>query len=180
MPPSNSKKPDLDWSQVRETVKLLSLAAAQIQGLLKEGDPSVNTLTESFTALAEHMREINGYLLALEENQIRDQALLSCSETSDKIQSAIIAFQFYDRMAQCLQHVTFNLVALSAFLANSERLHSPKEWEAFQTEIRSRYTMESEKLMFDAILEGKTITEALAEKEALLRQQRQADNIELF
>lgn len=178
MPPSNSKKPDLDWSQVRETVKLLSLSAAQVEELLKEGDLSVNTLTESFTTLAEHMQVINGYLLALESGTIRDQALISCSETSDKIQSSVVAFQFYDRMVQCLQHVTSNLAGLSRLLESPERLYSPSEWLKLQNEIRSRYTMESERMMFDAILQGKTVNEALAEKEA--QRQEQRDNIELF
>ena len=178
--PSNSKNPDLDWSQVRETVKLLSLAAAQVDDLLKEGDLSVNTLTESFTALAEHMRVINSYLLALDSNPIRDKALASCSETSDQIQSSVVAFQFYDRMVQCLQHVTSNLVGLSELLERPECLYSPKEWLKLQNEIRSRYTMESEKLMFDGILQGKSISEALAEKEAKQQEQEEIDNIELF
>lgn len=180
MLPSNSKKPDLDWSQVRETVKLLSLSAAQVEDLLKEGDSSVNTLTESFTTLAEHMRVINSHLLALKSCSIRDQALVSCSETSDKIQSSVVAFQFYDRMAQCLQHVTSNLIGLSRLLESPERLYNPNEWLKFQNEIRSRYTMESEKMMFDAILQGKTINEALAEKEAQRQGQEQEDSIELF
>ena len=180
MPSSHSKNPDLSWSHEQETIKLLSLAAAQIQDLLKEGDPSVNTLTESFTALAEHMREINSYLLALETSAVRDKALFSCLETSDKIQSSIIAFQFYDRMVQCLQHVTSNLIALSDFLMAPERFDNPEQWQNFQNQIRSRYTMESEKLMFDAILQGKSVSEALAEKEQRSQQQEQEDSIELF
>ncbi|MDP2904513.1 MAG: hypothetical protein Q8N96_15630 [Methylovulum sp.] len=180
MLPSNSKKPDLDWSQVRETVKLLSLAAAQVNDLLREGDISVNTLTESFTALAEHMRVINSYLLALDSSPIRDKALISCSETSDQIQSSVIAFQFYDRMVQCLQHVTSNLIGLSGLLESPDGLYNPGEWLKLQNGIRSRYTMESEKMMFDAILQGKTINEALAEKEAKQQEQKQMDNIELF
>ncbi|MDO9106496.1 MAG: hypothetical protein Q7U57_16220 [Methylovulum sp.] len=178
--PSDSKKPDLDWSQVRETVKLLSLSAAQVEELLREGDLSVNTLTESFTTLAEHMGTINGHLLALDSCAIRDQALVSCSETSDKIQTSVVAFQFYDRMVQCLQHVTSNLIGLSRLLDSPERLYNPTEWLKFQNEIRSRYTMESEKMMFDAILQGKTIDEALAAKEVQRKEQGQEDNIELF
>jgi hypothetical protein len=38
--------------------------------------------------------------------------------------------------------------------------------------------MESEKMMFDAILEGKSIDDAIAAKNALLKEQ--ADDIELF
>ncbi|KJV06471.1 hypothetical protein [Methylocucumis oryzae] len=178
MSPSNSKKPDLDWSQVRETVKLLSLSAIQVDELLKDGDNSVNVLTESFTIMAEHMLAINNFLLSMEACEIRDKALVSCSETSDKIQSSIVAFQFYDRMVQCLQHVTSNLLGLTQLLESPERLYNPTEWSQFQSEIRARYTMESEKVLFDAIIEGRPLDEIKQEREAMMTPNE--DNIELF
>ncbi|MEQ1530655.1 MAG: hypothetical protein ABL925_15170 [Methylococcales bacterium] len=175
---SNSQNPDLDWSQVRETVKLLSLSAIQVDQLTKEGDLSVNTLTESFTVIVEHMQEINDHLLALDSCALRDDAIVCCNETSDKIQASIVAFQFYDRMVQCLQHVTANLTGLCRVLETPERIYNPNEWRKFQDEIRSRYTMESEKIMFDAIVQGKSVDEALAAKTN--HQPDAADNIELF
>jgi hypothetical protein len=35
---SNAQQPDLDWSQVRETVKLLSVSSAQVEASMREGD----------------------------------------------------------------------------------------------------------------------------------------------
>ncbi|NOT12058.1 MAG: hypothetical protein HOP23_09550 [Methylococcaceae bacterium] len=175
---SNSVKPDLDWSQVRETIKLLTLSAAQVDVNMTESDGSVNTLTESFTDIVEHMQKINNILLTLESSDTRDNALECCAETKNKIQAAIIAFQFYDRMQQCMQHVTSNLKGLSNLVASPEKLYNPNEWRKFQNQIRSRYTMESEKMMFDAILQGKSVDEAIAAKEAF--QQTQSDDIELF
>jgi hypothetical protein len=179
MPHSNSYNPDLDWTQVRETSKLLILSAVQVEDMLNKADLSVNTLTESFTSIVEHMKAINDHLIALESCSIRDEALACCAETTDKIQSSIVAFQFYDRMQQCLQHVTSNLKGLSELVENQDRLYNPVEWRQFQNKIRARYTMESEKLMFDAILRGKSVSEALAIKKAH-DQQDQSDNIELF
>lgn len=175
---SDSVKPDLDWSQVRETIKLLSLSAAQVDVILQESDLSVNTLTEAFTDIVESMQTINNHLMCLGDSDERKLALATCSDTKDKIQAAIIAFQFYDRMQQCLQHVTSNLRGLSQLVAAPDRLYNPDEWRQFQNQIRARYTMESEKVMFDAILQGKSIGEAIAAKEAF--QQSQADDIELF
>jgi hypothetical protein len=175
---SNSIKPDLDWSQVRETVKLLNLSAAQVDVILQESELSVNTLTESFTDIVESMHTINNHLLSLDSSGDRDQALTCCSEMKDKIQRAIIAFQFYDRMQQCLQHVTSNLRGLSNLVESPDRLYNPNEWRGFQGQIRSRYTMESEKMMFDAILQGKSVDDAIAAKEA--HQHNQFSDIELF
>ncbi|MFA5982415.1 MAG: hypothetical protein WC782_00185 [Methylococcaceae bacterium] len=172
------QKPDLDWSQVRETVRMLSLSAAQVDVTMVEADASVNVLTESFAAMVEQMQSINDLLLTLESNPARDSALAHCLETSDKIEAAIVAFQFYDRMQQCLQHVTSNLKGLSLLVETPDRLYDPYEWINFQNQIRSRYTMESEKQMFDAILQGKTMTEVLALKNAL-KQESEGD-IELF
>jgi CHAD domain-containing protein len=175
---SNSKNPDLDWSQVRETIKLLNLSAAQVDVILQESELSVNTLTESFTDIVESMQTINNHLLALDASGTKDEALACCSETNAKFQTAIIAFQFYDRMQQCLQHVTSNLRGLSTLVENPDRLYNPNEWHEFQNQIRSRYTMESEKMMFDAILQGKSVDDAIAAKNALLH--KQSDDIELF
>jgi len=175
---SNATKPDLDWSQVRETSRLLILSAVQVETMLNESDVSVNTLTDSFTSLVDHMNAMNTYLHALESSQNRDDAISCCEETTGKIKASIMAFQFYDRMVQCLQHVTSNLKNLSELVADQNRLYNPSAWLELQHHIRSRYTMESEKVMFDAILQGKTVAEALELKTAY--QQEQSDDVELF
>jgi hypothetical protein len=158
---------------------MLILSAIQVEDMLNEADLSVNTLTESFTSIVEHMQAINVSLLALDSSIVRDEAIAYCSETTDKIQSSIVAFQFYDRMQQCLQHVTSNLKGLSELVESPNRLYNPIEWRHFQDQIRSRYTMESEKLMFDAILAGKSVNEALAIKN-MHQEEDLSDNIELF
>lgn len=178
MPNSSSIKPDLDWSQVRETVRMLSLSAVQVDATLIEAEASVNTLTESFAAMVEHMQQIYDLLQRLETSEQRDFAVSHCMQTSDKIQAAIVAFQFYDRMQQCLQHVTSNLRGLSNLVETPERLYNPTEWMNSQKQIRSRYTMESEKEMFDALLQGKPIAEVLAAKAATAG--HADDDVELF
>lgn len=175
---SDSKNPDLDWSQVRETIKLLNLSAAQVDVILQESERSVNTLTESFTDIVQSMQTINSHLLSLDVSNTKDEVMVCCSETKDKIQSAIVAFQFFDRLQQCLQHVTSNLRGLSKLVESPERLYNPAEWREFQDQIRSRYTMESEKIMFDAILQGKSLDDAIAAKNALVS--KLSEDIELF
>jgi hypothetical protein len=170
--------PDSDLNQAQETVKLLTLSAVQVDVILQESDLSVNTLTESFTDIVESMHMINNYLLSLEASKPKAEALACCAETKEKIQAAIIAFQFYDRMQQCLQHVTSNLRGLSKLVESQSRLYNHTEWQEFQSQIRSGYTMESEKMMFDAILQGKSVEEAIAAKNAY--QINSAEKVELF
>lgn len=159
---SESNRPDLDWSQIRETVKLLAVAVAQVESGMRIGDDSVNALAKSFTEMSNDMSALQGVLANLQDSEARDQALQHCATTQAKIYNAIVAFQFYDRLQQRLQHVSLSLKGLADIIDTPERLYSPFAWRDFQTDIRGRFTMEAEKIMFDAILKGKSIEEAVA------------------
>ena len=176
--PSVSGQPDLDWSQVRETIKLLRVSVAQVESGMKSGDESVNVLTHSFSNMVADMQAIHDILDQFPDSEERNSALSHCLSTQEKISSSIIAFQFYDRLQQCLSHVSLGLQGLSAIIDNPDQLYNPNEWHKFQLQIRNRYTMESEKEMFDAILHGKTIEEALAMASAA--KSIPDDDIELF
>ena len=67
---SSAHSPDLDWSQVRETVLMLELAVGQIESALKEGNSSVEVLTDSFTSMAGYMRMVHTPLLAAFPNRV--------------------------------------------------------------------------------------------------------------
>ncbi|BBL58411.1 hypothetical protein [Methylomonas koyamae] len=176
---SASNHPDLDWSQIRETIKLLTVSVAQVEGSIKDGDESVNELASTFTLMVDDMQKIQEFLARVAPDEANSAALGYCESMQDKINQAIVAFQFYDRMQQCLQHVSNNLKGLSEIIDTPHRLYNPMEWHKFQESIRSRYTMESEKVMFDAIHQGKSIEEAL-QLFAQANRQGSPDEIELF
>ncbi len=147
----------------RETVRFLNLAVAQIEDSMSEGDESVEALTDSFTTMAGTIQMIEQSFEEQKDSasiQFKD-AIAGSHSLHDKVHTAIIAFQFYDRLVQKLSHVNHSLEALSDLLGCKERLDNPHEWTALQEKIRSRYTMESERLMFDALMHGKTVQEAL-------------------
>ena len=176
---SASKQPDLDWSQIRETIKLLTVSVAQVEGSMKVGDESVNALADSFTKMVDDMKAIHEILTQLQQSENRDNALLHCEATQHRINSAIVAFQFYDRLQQCLQHVSNNLKGLSTIIDTPHRLYNPEEWHKFQEGIRGHYTMEAENIMFDAIHQGKSVDEALSLFQQA-SQQSDDEEIELF
>ncbi|WP_347986791.1 hypothetical protein [Methylomonas sp. AM2-LC] len=178
---SVSALPDLDWSQVRETIKLLAVSVVQMENTMKLSDESVNVLTDSFACMVADMNAIHKILLEDAPSEVRSSALAYCESTQQKINSSLVAFQFYDRLQQCLSHVSTGLQGLSGIIDNPQRLYNPQEWHNFQTEIRSHYTMESEKIMFDAILQGKSMQEALALAEAETKAVvEKNDDIEFF
>lgn len=62
--PSTADKPDLGWSQVRETVLMLGVAMGQIESAMKDGNESVavDVLSDSFTSMYVHVQRIRtGY-----------------------------------------------------------------------------------------------------------------------
>lgn len=162
---SRSNSPDLDWSQIRETVRLLNLAVAQIEESMRAGDESVEALTDSFTSMAGIIQVINGAIDNLPESvnsEITNLLGGKCHSLHDKVQQAIIAFQFYDRLVQKLSHISSSMGALGNLISDNSRLYNPAEWCELQEKIRARYTMESERVMFDALMDGASINEALA------------------
>lgn len=99
----------------------------------------------------------------------------------DEMQHVIIAFQFYDKLNQRLSHVSGSLGVLGNLVSDPSKLYNPYEWRGLQKKIQSKYSVESEKHMFDCILAGGSVEEALAlAKELQEKNQSQADDVELF
>jgi len=182
--PSQAHNPDLDWSQVRETVRMMELAAAQVNMAMREGDDSVGALSHSFTSM---IGSVNAIVMALDEmdrqeDGVVDQQMIrnNCAQVKEQMYAAIVAFQFYDRLSQQLAHVVHSLDSMSELIGDQQRLFNPFEWKGLQEKIRARYSMQEEQEMFDVLLSGVSVEEALsicAEKKAARVSE---DDIELF
>ncbi len=163
---SQGSLPTMNFSQVGETIAMLALTVAQIETSMKEGDKSVNQLTESFTDLATHSQEIIAEAQKLDENipheaKIRQNMLTAAEGLSGKIQQAVIAFQFYDRLSQRLDHASHNLEKIGHLISDSGERYEESAWRKVQNEIKNSYTMEAERIMFEHIMRGHSVAEAL-------------------
>lgn len=157
--------PDLDWSQVRETLLMLQLAIGQIEAAMHEGNGSVEVLTQSFTSMAEYLRGMSSDVLALPDTEanasLKENLSTNAGMLTAMVQKAIIAFQFYDKLVQRLAHVSHSLDGLSEIIKSPQRLYSPGEWAMLQGIIRSKYSTEEEVRMFEEVMKGATVAEAL-------------------
>lgn len=184
LPPrgSTAHAPDLNWSQVRETVLMLELAAVQIEHAMKDSNTSVDVLTRSFTAMAGCMQEIVGKVEALPSDgasgDAKAELLGATANVSGMVHQAIIAFQFYDKLVQRLAHVGLSLGELSDLVAEPGRLFNPGEWVGLQARIKAKYTTREEIAMFDAVMQGIPVQEAVERFMAEMREKN--DDIELF
>ena len=159
--PSTAARPDLDWSQVRETLLMLNLAVAQIEVALKESSGSVEVLTDSFTGMYGNLMALVEAAHTLPDSPVKQSIEAAGAAVSERMRHAIVAFQFYDRLSQRLSHVCRSLDELSGIVSDPARLYNPFSWHALQQKIRSRYTMEEERLMFDKLLESGDVRAAL-------------------
>lgn len=151
---------EVNWSQVSETLAMLALAIAQIDTSLQEGSQSIDKLTGSFTAMADNTQRLlkmateSGDSIPVEVGKI-------AHDLQAEVQQAIIAFQFYDRLTQRLDHVGDSLEQMGHLIADPGQRYLPAPWSLLQSKIKSNYTMEAERIMFEHIMAGHSVAEAL-------------------
>ena len=181
---SRAQSPDLDWSQVQETVLMLELAAGQIEAAMKDGDASVEVLTDSFTSMAGYVRMLSAALEELPDSPelatLKETLVGQAAQVRGMVQHSIVAFQFYDKLVQRLAHVGHSLGALSSLVSDRGRLYNPLEWVALQEKIRAKYSTREEVEMFEAVMQGIPVKEALQRFKAGISATDADDGVEFF
>ncbi|MUH73256.1 hypothetical protein [Psychrosphaera haliotis] len=165
-------KPDLCFRS--ETARLLALNVAQIQTGMLDGENSIEQIGDSFQDLASFCLNMQNKSECPPE--LKQEAALMYQ----KVNGAIVAFQFYDRLAQRLDHVQKNLILLSEILSDNEKLDNPDDWQCLRTRIKSSYSIDSEVVMYEAVMNGATITEAIEIFKKELNTTSNDEAIELF
>lgn len=149
--------------EIQQTILILNLSVAQIELSITDGDHSVNALIDSFKYMSQHIEEIKEATEKMGETgsnstEFQDQYNLLQGQTSElgqKIQQAIIAFQFYDKLTQRLEHVSYGLSGLSEIVSHEMKVKNVKEWEAFKSAVRRGTTMREEEELFELIFDQK-------------------------
>jgi hypothetical protein len=147
--------------EVQQTILILNLSVAQIELSITEGDHSVNALIDSFRFMSQHIEEIQtstakmGCIETTDETFHANHSILlnQTSELAIKIQQAIIAFQFYDKLSQRLGHVSHGLSGLAEIVSHEMRVQDETEWEAFKKAVRRGTTMREEEELFELIFD---------------------------
>jgi len=179
-----------EWSHVKETINMLYLAVCQIEATMSESNKSVETLTSAFTKLASHTIAIGQQAEQLqttsELSPFKSDLIETTGEMQVNINASIQAFQFYDRICQRLDHIARSLEKMSGLMADGQQLSQPSEWQTLKDYIKGSYTMEAERIMFEYIMRGGSVDEALKiynhhfEKEKAKSPDADNDEIELF
>lgn len=179
---SSSHEPDLDWSQVRETVKMLHLSIAHITTSIHDGEESVDNLGNSFTSMGTDAFVINEIIENNKENLSEDDyktLQTKCEHLQNLIRGAIVSFQFFDRFSQQLDHVCFSLNSLADIVSDPAKIYHPVEWHALQNQIRSTYSMDVEREVFDDFMKGLP-RETIISKMKEMNVNQEVSDVEMF
>ena len=165
-----------NWSHMRETITILNVAVARIEHAMIEGDDSFTSLSQSFIEMINSAEQITHETKELEDSPVKRNIEENCLNISQRVGSSIVAFQFYDRLSQRMALVSKTLNSLTEVLKDPSKTNEQEEWLNLQSTIRSKYTLDSDQKMFDDVLNGMPVDEAL--KIAL--EKTTEDEIEFF
>lgn len=184
--------------ELKQTILTLNLAIAQIDLSMNEGAYSVDTLIDSFNTLRERTDWLQREFAQTSTSdhdaieQLRDQFLAEGPVIADKVQASIIAFQFYDRLSQRLNHVSHSLSILADIISTDDKPVDEDVWTRFQEKMARFAAMREESELFDLIFnQGVPAAHAIDQMKEKMRQRLEEsqknpaaaaddDDIELF
>jgi hypothetical protein len=175
---------DPDWNQEREIARMIQLAVAQIEMALQEGDESLDTLSHFFSSMAGSVNNISKNVVGLEEDadlkSLKETMLADCELVKSRMNTVIIAFQFYDRLSQRLGHVSGGLDSLARLMGTSKHFYSPKAFKDLRERMGFECSLEEEQVLFQALRDGCSVQEALRRCREAKRARGANYDIELF
>jgi len=124
------EKPDSDltsWHYTQDTLLMLSVSVAQIRSILNDGGESVSELVESFVNLADTFNNLVSRKTDIDHTDL--------VEVKRQIEHGIVAFQFYDRISQRLDHVSNSLQQMGTIIGDENKRIDPNQWQEFQKNI---------------------------------------------
>jgi hypothetical protein len=141
-----------------ELRRFLELGAAQLDAAMRESDSRVDKLAGAVTAVATDARDLEVQLRALDsQNSVEaDEARARIGRLTESlalhVQATIASLQFYDKLIQRLSHVRDGLAIPSDSTVNGDPASA--DWNAMLEQVRSRYSMVEERVLFDFMMRG--------------------------
>lgn len=182
----------LEWKELSQTIMALNLSIAQIDLSMTEGSYSIDTLIDTFNFMREGLDRLNHSVLNDEIQDVAELKLRLLQESqvlSEKVTASIVAFQFYDKLSQRLQHVSKSLSSLSDIISHEDRTVDETTWNKYREKMAKYAAMREEYELYELIFtKGLTSEQAIevmkdrmrARMEERKNQPAPEDDIELF
>lgn len=164
--PARVTPPAAEQDEVSSNVKFagelrrfLELGAAQLDAAIRESDARVDKLAGAVTAVATDARELETQVQALETGtdaqvqQARRRIRELVAQLDTHVQATVTSLQFYDKLIQRLTHVRDGL-AIPSDSTVSSMDPARSDWNSMLEQVRSRYSMVEERVLFDFMMRG--------------------------
>lgn len=148
-----------------------------------DSDLAVDTLVQAFTELVNTVRSLGTLSQqAVDEGAAAprlEQVQERCDVLSKQVASAVVAFQFYDKLSQRLGHVRYSLSTLALFICDPPNSQKPEHWDKLLTTLGRLYRTAEERAVFDALAGTLSLTAAESQRN-LKRASSVGGSVELF
>lgn len=168
------------WSPQQQTARMLALCEAQMEAATHDSDVAVDTLVKAFTELMGAVREL-GSVSADSPDQAKTLQDINarCNALSNQVASAVVAFQFYDKLSQRLGHVRYSLSTMALFICDRSNSQRPEHWDKLLSTLGRLYRTAEERAIFDSIAGSLSLT-VNEQDEPLAKALSDAGSVELF
>ena len=164
--------PDGEQNVARGLHQFLNLGVAQLDAAVRESDAQVDKIAQSLAAIASDMQQFD----AVSSSPANNAELVASVRTS--VAAAVKALQFYDKLIQRLTHVRSGL-AIPADATADLGAASSVDWNGILDQVRSRYSMVEERVLFDFMMRGLRAEQMLKALQSL-REASAPGELELF
>jgi hypothetical protein len=147
--------------------QFLNLGVAQLDAAVRESDAQVDKIAQSLAAITTDLQQLEG---------AAPKELTASMRAS--VQAAVKALQFYDKLIQRLTHVRAGL-AIPADATNDTATPSSIDFDAILDQVRARYSMVEERVLFDFMMRGLRAEQMLKALQSL-REASAPGELELF
>lgn len=157
LPDAPEVRNDAAWTPEAQIANMLELCSAQMESALQDSDRAMEALIQTFSVVAESARTLQSISAQLppEARAAITQALDQQLETlALQIGSAVVSFQFYDKLTQRLGHVRYSLSSLAQFVCDRAQSSEQDQWRRMLNALRRLYRTEEERRIFQMMTEG--------------------------
>ena len=155
-----------DENELSDPYKLQQLSKALIKFSMQDGDRASQELS---VRLSNIQTQLSTLEMKLDAGMDAEEVKINIKLTLDELLQCFIGLQFFDRISQRMDHAIKSVDGLS-------------EEEAVQNNIADWFTMEDERILYAAILQGDTVESAVQKASAKLINivDNNDDDVELF
>lgn len=128
------------------THRFSELSVALIKFCIQDGDAASKEISERLATMQSCVNEAKSLL---ESGKSSEEISQNLNNVSSEIMNTVISLQFFDRISQRMEHAVESIEAI----ADAASVKSKT--------LEQRFTMDDERILYDALLEGCSVDEAL-------------------